>query len=203
MLCMTSFKNTLLSSLLVICAACVDSNVRATPPDNVPPLRGQQHEMTYSGQDLISIFNDLKAQSFSDIRESTELVFKDMKSLGYASPFTLNLYIDIDRINQYQWPREAVIGLFAHELAHIVSYERRSFVNRMLFIWNYYLSKDKRRKVEHEADMIAIEKGYGSELLLTRTLAIRDYDDERVSRMRDVYHWPEDLENIITDMKSY
>lgn len=201
MLCMTSIKNTLLYSLLVICTIYADSYVGAKPPDNVPSQRGQQHELTYSGQDLISIFDDLKAQSFADVRESTELIFKDMESLGYASPFSLNLHIDIDRINQYQWPKEAIIGLFAHELAHIVSYERRSFLNRMLFVWNYYLSKDKKRKVEHEADMIAIEKGYGKELLLTRTLAIRDYDDERVARMRGVYYWPEELENILSKMK--
>ena len=73
-----------------------------------------------------------------------------------------------------------------------MSYEKRSCLNRMLFVWNYYLSRDKRRKVEHEADMFVIKKGYGNELLLTRTLAIRGYDDERASRMRDVYHWPED-----------
>ena len=71
----------------------------------------------------------------------------------------------------------------------------------MLFIWNYYLSDAARREVEREADMIAIEEGYGRELVLTRTFAIRDYDDKRVRKMRDVYYWPAELEDIISSMK--
>ena len=111
---------------------------------------------------------------------------------------SLNLYIDIDRVNKYQWPEEAVIGLFAHELGHIVSYERRSFLNRMLFIWDYYLSDAARREVEHEADLIAIERGYGKELIQTRRHAIRDYDEERVKKMEKTYYWPDDLERILS-----
>ncbi len=169
------------------------------PIDNAPAqIEQQQPESSYSRHDLKAIFNDMKEQSFADIRETTGLIFRDMKSLGYASPFSLNLYIDIDRINQYQWPKEAVIGLFAHELAHIASYKRRAFLNRMLFVWNYYLSEAARRAVEREADEIAIEKGYGNALVLTRMLAIRDYDDARVGKMRGVYYWPEDLEKIIS-----
>jgi hypothetical protein len=69
----------------------------------------------------------------------------------------------------------------------------------MLFVWNYYLSEAARRAVEREADEIAIEKGYGNALVLTRMLAIRDYDDARVGKMRGVYYWPEDLEKMIAD----
>ena len=71
---------------------------------------------------------------------------------GMSSPFSLNLFININKINKYQWPKEAVIGLFADELSHMVSYERRSFFGRMLFTWNYPFSVAKKQKVEHEAD---------------------------------------------------
>jgi hypothetical protein len=196
---MISIKNAIQASLLVIFTFHAGSQTRAMPPDNTPAQMEQAPELTYSSQDLIAIFNDLKARSFAAIRESSGLIFRDMKSLGYASPFSLNLYIDIDRINRYRWPQEAVTGLLAHELAHIASYQRRSFVKRMLFVWNYYLSESKRRKIEHEADEIAIGEGYGNALVLTRTLAIRDYDEARVRKMRGVYYWPEDLERIISD----
>ena len=169
------------------------------PSDNETHLTElKQSEPTYSESDLRDIFNDLNGRSFTEIRNTTELIFKDMNSLGYASPFSLNLYIDIDRVNKYQWPEEAVIGLFAHELGHIVSYERRSFLNRMLFIWDYYLSDAARREVEHEADLIAIERGYGKELIQTRRHAIRDYDEERVKKMEKTYYWPDDLERILS-----
>jgi len=172
------------------------------PTDIAHPQSNDNHsDSIYTSHDLNAVFNELTEQSFADIRDTTELVFKNMESLGYASPFSLDLYIDIDRINEYQWPKEAVIGLFAHELGHIASYQRRSLFNRMLFIWNYYLSDAARREVEREADMIAIEVGYGKELVLTRSLAIRDYDEKRVRKMRDVYFWPDELEGIISNTK--
>jgi len=55
-----------------------------------------------------------------------------------------------------------------------------------------------KRKVEQEADRIAIERGYGKELIQTRRLAIRDYDEERVDKMKKVYYWPDDLERIVS-----
>ena len=194
--------NALLASLFAIFPMCVDSETRVMPIDNAHPQTKEKHyDSIYTNDDLNAIFNDLKERSFAAIRDKTELVLKDMESLGYASPFSLDLYIDINRINEYKWPKEAVTGLFAHELGHIASYETRSYLNRMLFIWNFYLSDAARREVEREADMIAIKEGYGKELVLTRTLAIRDYDDKRVRKMRDVYYWPEELEDIISSMK--
>ena len=199
---MNNIKIALLASLVAILPMCVYSEPRVMPTDIAHPQSKDNHsDSIYTTHDLNAIFNELTEQSFTNISETTELVFKKMESIGYASPFSLELYIDIDRINEYQWPKEAVIGLFAHELGHIASYQRRSFLSRMLFIWNYYLSDAARREVEREADMIAIENGYGKELVLTRSLAIRDYDDKRVSKMKDVYYWPEELEEIISNMK--
>jgi hypothetical protein len=153
-----------------------------------------EHEpCVYSKGEIRSIFYEMKNLGFGEIPESTELAFKAMKVLGFASPFTFKLYINIDRVNDHNWPRKAVIGLLAHELGHMSSYKRRSFFSRMLFIWNYYFSDNARRKVEHEADEIAIQNGYGEELLFARCLAIRGYDDERVKQMKNIYYWPDEL----------
>ena len=174
----------------------------ATPPDNQQSqIEQKKVSPAYSRSELQALFKDVKERSFTDISETTELIFEDMYALGYASPFSLNVFIDINRINSYQWPRDALVGLFSHELAHMVSYHRRSLLDRISFIWNYYFSKAARRKVEHEADRIAIERGYGEELVLIRTLAIRDYGEERVERMRGVYYWPETLESIISSIQ--
>lgn len=190
-----AFMVTIFSLFIIIYAI-------ATPPeDQQSQIEQEQVKPAYSRSELQALFKDLKEQSFTDTSETTELIFEDMYVLGYASPFSLNVFIDINRINSYQWPRDALIGLFAHELAHMVSYHRRSVLGRMSFIWNYYFSKAARRKVEHEADRIAIERGYGEELVLIRTLAIRDYGEERVERMRGVYYWPETLESIISSIQ--
>ena len=161
----------------------------------------KQDRIVYSRSELEAIFKRLKEQSFTDIRKNTALAFKGMEVLGYASPFSLNVFIDVDRLNEYQWPEKAVIGLFAHELSHMVSYERRSFIGRMLFVWDYRFSEKSKRNVEYEADLIAIERGYGEELVLTRTLALRDYDRARVEKMKSTYLSPNALEEIIAKTK--
>lgn len=151
---------------------------------------------SYTEKELTDIFYKLKNRSFSELPEKTKIMFKEMKVLGFASPFSLNLFINIERINTFNWPKEALVGLFAHELSHIVSYTQRSYFGRLLFIWRYRISKAAKRTVEHEADIIAINKGYKQELILTRTLAIRDYSQERIEKMKGVYFWPEELEKI-------
>lgn len=190
------------SLILLIYAAYIDSAYCSMKTDSqTQKTEHKQQDSNYSEADIRILFNHLIEGSFSEIEQTTDLIFMDRKSLGYASPFSFNLYIDINRINEYKWPKDAVVGLIAHELAHIVSYQRRTFLSRMLFIWDYYISEDTRRNVEHEADEIAIEKGHGPELVLTRTLAIRDYDQQRVTKMKSIYYWPEDLENLIVKMK--
>ncbi len=96
--------------------------------------------MEYSEENLRRIYEEVKEESFRDIFTGTELIFKDVGVFGYSSPFVLNIFINIDEINKFDWPEDAVRGLFAHELAHMVSYKRRSFLRRVLFVWNYPFS---------------------------------------------------------------
>ena len=151
----------------------------------------------YSKGDLERIYNELKEISFIDTPIKSKLIFKDMKVFGIASPFSLNLFININKINKYQWPKKAVIGLFAHELSHMVSYKRRSFLGRVVFIWNYPFSAANKQKVEHEADRIAIERGYGRELVQQRIHQFRDNDKKHVERQKKVYYRPETLEKMV------
>ncbi len=156
----------------------------------------------YTEDDIYKIYNDIKSKSFADSPKGSKLIFKDLSpAFGMAHPFSLNLIVDIDGINKHQWPKEAVIGLFAHELSHMVSYQRRGFFGRMLFTWNYPFSVAKRQEVEHEADSIAIERGYGKELVQERIFQFRIDDAEHLRKQKQVYFLPETLKQMISNKK--
>lgn len=53
---------------------------------------------------------------------------------------------------------EAIIGLFGHELSHLLEYQEKNNFKMMCFVIGYVFH---RRKVEVQTDMIAIERGFG------------------------------------------
>jgi len=103
-----------------------------------------------------------------------------------------------DKINRYGWPEDAVRGLFAHELAHQVSYKRRSYIGGMLFVWNYPFSNSGKMNVEREADEIAIERGYGEDLIQARIYQLRIKDKKRLEVVKKAYLSPETLANMVS-----
>ncbi len=65
-------------------------------------------------------------------------------------------------------PTEVLKGWFAHELGHIVDYEKRSVMGMMSYGIRYYTSDEFKKSVEHEADSIAIEHGFHKEIIATK-----------------------------------
>lgn len=63
-------------------------------------------------------------------------------------------------ISYGELPVNAQIGVFGHELAHVVDYS--SMENRQLIRFGIqYLNHSKRKRIENSTDLIAIEKGLG------------------------------------------
>ncbi len=151
---------------------------------------------TYSETDIEMMYEEIRTASYPDIFSKTKLIFKDIGVFGYASPFSLHVFINIDEVNKYDWPKDAVRGLLAHELAHQVSYKRRSFIGRMYFIRSYPFSLSRRQAVEREADEIAIEKGYGKDLVQERVYQFRIDDEKRLAGEKKVYLSAETLEEM-------
>ncbi len=195
---------TLISIVLLIATGCTFNNGVLVNSEKTSSeiILAPNNSIHYTKKDLKKMYNDIKAKSFVDTPKKSHLIFKDLSpAFGMAHPFSLNLIIDIDGINKHQWPKEAVIGLFAHELSHMVSYEQRGFFGRMLFTWNYPFSVAKRQEVEHEADQIAIDRGYGSELIQERIYQFRIDDKDHLMKQKEVYYWPETLEEIVSKNK--
>lgn len=65
-------------------------------------------------------------------------------------------------------PEKVLTGWFAHELGHLVDYEKRSNWRMLIYGIKYLLSSKFRRKTEHEADYIAIDHGFHDEIIATK-----------------------------------
>ena len=124
----------------------------------------------YIKKNIEDLFIKIRNNSYSDLCLSSKIFFKDMKIIGISSPFSGNIYINLSLLNEHKWSKKAIIGILAHEISHQVSYRKRPFLKKWLFLWNYYLSMQKRKRVEKEADLIAIRRGYGKEIFEERKL---------------------------------
>lgn len=69
-------------------------------------------------------------------------------------------------------PEDVLKGWFAHELGHVVDYKRHSNFEMIIFGIKYLLLNKFKRKVEHDADYIAITYGFKEEILATKRYII-------------------------------
>lgn len=72
-------------------------------------------------------------------------------------------------------PDNVLKGWFAHELGHVVDYKQHSNFQMIFFGIKYLLSKKFKKKVEHDADYIAITYGFHEEILATKRYIV-DHD---------------------------
>lgn len=81
----------------------------------------------------------------------------------------LGVYVrDSENIKVADLPEDVLIGWFAHELGHLVDYEIRSNHSMVVYGLKYIFSRRFKRKVEHEADYIAIKNGFHEEIIATK-----------------------------------
>lgn len=125
----------------------------------------------------------------------------DFDDVGMSTPFK-KVYSNINELNEYRWPDDVVRGALAHEFAHQVSYQRRSFLGRFWFLRNYLFSTSGRRRVEREADEIAIERGYGTEIVQVRIYQFHFGDKRRPEIEKKIYRPVEALEKLVEEREA-
>jgi len=69
-------------------------------------------------------------------------------------------------------PKDVLKGWFAHELGHVVDYKQHSNLGMIIFGIRYLLVRKYKKKVEHDADYIAITYGYHKEILATKKFIV-------------------------------
>lgn len=93
-------------------------------------------------------------------------------------------------------PEDVLIGWFAHELGHLVDYVPRSNVGMMIYGIRYVTSDKYKRKVEYEADNIAVENGFASSIIQTKKFILENefLNDSYKEIIRKYYMSIEDVE---------
>lgn len=90
-------------------------------------------------------------------------------------------------------PEEVLKGWFAHELGHVVDYKRHSNFQMIIFGIKYLLFKKFKKKVEYDADYIAITHGFHSQILATKRFIIdHDLIGEKYKKKILKYYLPEE-----------
>ncbi len=88
---------------------------------------------------------------------------------------------------------DVLIGWFAHELGHVLDYQRHSNLGMIAYGLRYLTSAKYRKKVEHDADYIAISKGFQEQIIATKKFIMEHQliDDRYKDKMKR-YYLPED-----------
>ena len=83
--------------------------------------------------------------------------------VDFSNHLSVTEHIEIEDL-----PREVIVGWFAHELGHIVDYLKRPLRGMIAFGLGYALWSRYMREAEKRADTIALEHGFGQEILATK-----------------------------------
>lgn len=98
----------------------------------------------------------------------------------------------IDDINDFQ-----LIGLMAHEMAHLEYYSEMNWLQLAVFALKYALSGSYATSIERETDMKAIEKGYGKELLGYREYRISHSFGDELEFLQENYLSSDEIKDLI------
>lgn len=114
------------------------------------------------------IVNKLINASFPRLKKKKSKIieFKIFNGYGFYLPI-INVIAVTKRKN---FSDKEKIGLLAHELSHAEQSIKLGFLQNIFLFITYWLSRKTRKKIEVQADKIAIKKGYAKELFeLTKT----------------------------------
>ncbi len=93
----------------------------------------------------------------------------------------------------------ARVGLFAHELAHVLDYLQLSTM-QFAGLGFQYMNKRGKRRLEHKIDRIVIWKGMGYQILkyATETLKNQSITEDYRKRRKTIYLQPSELKELIS-----
>lgn len=109
-----------------------------------------------------------------------------------------------EHVRPAELPRDVLVGWFAHELGHVVDYHRMSLLSLIWFIIGYVLFSTHRIGAERRADVFALDKDFGKELMATKVYILdkSSLPDKYKKRIRKYYMSPDELELLINDREA-
>lgn len=81
---------------------------------------------------------------------------------------------DTDSLRVADLPEDVLVGWFAHELGHLVDYERFSRFGMLRFGLRYLTSARFKQSAEHAADRVAVNHGFHAEIIATKEFILHN-----------------------------
>lgn len=101
-------------------------------------------------------------------------------------------------------PFNAQVGVFGHELAHVIDFANRTNMQIIRFGMDY-LNDEKRKNIEQAIDQLAIEKGLGYQIKDFSTYVFEESDasDAYLMYKLKYYFRPLQIRKIMADIPEY
>ncbi|NJC25540.1 M48 family metalloprotease [Neolewinella antarctica] len=116
----------------------------------------------------------------------------------YRIDFSSHLDVT-EHVKIQQLPKEVVVGWFAHELGHVVDYLHRPSLGMISFGLGYALWSRYMRAAERRADQIAVNHGFGSEIIATKNylMSHSTLPEHYKKRLEKYYLSADEIEGLI------
>jgi hypothetical protein len=101
-------------------------------------------------------------------------------------------------------PQNALIGIIAHELCHIVDYQKRDFIQLLKLGLGYLAVKQRKRFIERKIDFMVIDRGLGRYLLEWTNYCLSNTESKTYRKEKMYYYLsPDEIRRCTMCMKSY
>lgn len=145
------------------------------------------------------LLQKLKNKYYAELN-NIKIELKPLKILRKAFmitlPFFTNIYYNkkiLEKCND-----KALKAVLMHELYHIVQFKRLNFLQRLILIPRYHLSKKFRREHEIEAHIGVVKKGFGKELIELNKFIRGRYSEKTWEEKRsNCYLTEKDIEQLM------
>ena len=120
------------------------------------------------------------------------------RSRHYRVDFSSHLEVT-EHVRLRELPREVIVGWFAHELGHIVDYLHRPWRGMIAFGLGYALWSRYMREAERRADTIAVDHGFGAEVIATKHYLMdhATLPEHYKQRLRKYYLSADEIEALV------
>ncbi len=124
---------------------------------------------------------------FADVRDGSA----EAKRYPFRGYVIVLDYSELENASDFE-----LRGMMAHELGHLETYSRMSWLGLAGYALHYEFSSKFRKEVERETDMIVIQHGFGEELLAFREYRLRTGSEKDKKILGDYYLSLEEIKKL-------
>jgi len=122
---------------------------------------------------------ELKQKYFPELNGYVVILKRRENQKSFMGAYPLNEYIYYNEEIMKNCNPKARDSAFIHELYHKLQFFRMAFIKRVIILRIYLLSQKMRIKIEREANIETVKRGFGEGLIL-----LNEYVKKRVGKER-------------------